>query len=217
MIRQHQTTPNDTIGWQMFVISNSLRIRPSPIQKLEEIFELVALCALIAVTAWYVISVTAYLYARRTNNHRLRKAVARWGPPVLKTLAATGLATSLATPAFAQPIDLSWGADLPSSETSIEHTNSKSAQIALQPDPLWMPEHAVVATPAKTQRADTGPAKNVHVVQPGESLWSIVNTHYAPEHESETTAIIAELWHTNSSTIGPNPDLIYPGQRLELP
>lgn len=50
-----------------------------------------------------------------------------------------------------------------------------------------------------------------HVVQKGESLWSI-----AQEYLGSPLAW-PQLYQANRDLIGPNPDLIYPGQELQLP
>ncbi len=50
-----------------------------------------------------------------------------------------------------------------------------------------------------------------YVVQPGDSLWAIAKDHLGGADHW------AELFKTNSSVIGSNPDLIMPGQELSLP
>ena len=57
----------------------------------------------------------------------------------------------------------------------------------------------------------------VHVVLPGESLWAIAAAHLS----SDDPALIADLWpriyERNRAAIGPDPDLLFPGERLVLP
>jgi nucleoid-associated protein YgaU len=56
------------------------------------------------------------------------------------------------------------------------------------------------------------------VVRPGDSLWSIAADHLAP---TASDAEVATAWHAlytlNRDAIGPDPDRIEPGLRLDLP
>lgn len=263
----------------------------SPRGDFEQLLVIAAFGTLLVVALWYLTSIAALIYAKRTRDRRLRAAVARWGAPLIKTLAATGLATALATPAMAStdPVDLSWGSDEPESTSEVTDSSAESTspsgsdsppvvtssppvdtgtindaegvdseltssastvKIAPDADDLWLPAHAFVSSPARptveaehhtpvpdssaneTAAAIDDPTLpspvsvsqtggqllgNVHVVQPGETLWSIVRDHYAPATDAQVANLVLDLWNANSSTIGSNPDLIYPGQRLELP
>lgn len=275
----------------------------SPRGDFEQLLVIAAFGALLVVALWYLTSIAALIYAKRTRDRRLRAAVARWGAPLIKTLAATGLATALATPAMAStdPVDLSWGSDAPESTSEVTDSPAESTSpsgsdsppvvtssppvdtgtindaegvdseltssastvtIAPDADDLWLPAHAFVSSPVQptveaenhtpvpdssaneTAAAIDDPTLpspvsvsqtgdqvrnqsivetggqllgNVHVVQPGETLWSIVRDHYAPATDAQVANLVLDLWSANSSTIGSNPDLIYPGQRLELP
>lgn len=57
-------------------------------------------------------------------------------------------------------------------------------------------------------------APEVHVVSDGESLWSIAQDRAAPYED--TDELVAEIYADNRDRIGPNPNLIMPGQRLEI-
>lgn len=76
------------------------------------------------------------------------------------------------------------------------------------------------ARPAAAAATDPGthPGTATHVVRPGESLWSIAADALGPGAED---ADIARAWpriHAlNVGLIGPDPDLIHPGQTLDLP
>ncbi len=65
-------------------------------------------------------------------------------------------------------------------------------------------------------RADNGP-RQVRV-RPGDSLWVIAEQRLGPR---ATVVEIVGYWHRiydrNTDVIGPDPDLILPGQLLELP
>ena len=65
--------------------------------------------------------------------------------------------------------------------------------------------------PASTRPA---PQPRVHVVRPGESLWSIAE---ATSGSGGLDQRWRAIWAANHDVIGDDPDLILPGQRLRLP
>jgi hypothetical protein len=79
---------------------------------------------------------------------------------------------------------------------------------------LPLPERAVAPrrTPHRVSDGD------VVVIRPGDSLWTIACRDLAP---GASAAAVTERWHAiyaaNRAVIGPDPDLIRPGQRLLLP
>ena len=57
-----------------------------------------------------------------------------------------------------------------------------------------------------------------HVVQAGESLWTIATDALAPTATPAQVASTSAAWYdANRTTIGPDPDLILPGQQLRAP
>ncbi|HWJ82103.1 MAG TPA: LysM peptidoglycan-binding domain-containing protein [Nocardioides sp.] len=86
-------------------------------------------------------------------------------------------------------------------------------------DGLPLPDRAVGAATTRSGTADPiarGPA--TVRVRPGDTLWSIAVTALGPR---ATEADVATYWPRigtrNAALIGDDPDLILPGQRLELP
>ncbi|MDO7867464.1 LysM peptidoglycan-binding domain-containing protein [Nocardioides jiangxiensis] len=67
-------------------------------------------------------------------------------------------------------------------------------------------------------RAILGDAPSRHTVRAGESLWAISAARLGP---GASDAAISGAWHAtwraNEETIGSDPDVIEPGQRLDLP
>ncbi|MAS56044.1 LysM peptidoglycan-binding domain-containing protein [Nocardioides sp.] len=58
----------------------------------------------------------------------------------------------------------------------------------------------------------------LHVVRPGESLWSIATDLLAPgTDDQDIGALVARLYRANRTVIGNDPDLIQPGHRLRTP
>ena len=98
------------------------------------------------------------------------------------------------------------------------------------PDPSWPttppapePEPPQESEPTPDQvpppeGEETAPANvdddEVHIVGTGESLWSIAISH--PASGMATQDIVDEIYTNNREQIGANPNLIMPGQRLEI-
>jgi len=68
--------------------------------------------------------------------------------------------------------------------------------------------------PSGTVVERSRPEPPVHVVRPGECLWSIA-VEAAPG--ADPARLAARIYALNRRTIGADPDLIRPGQRLMLP
>jgi len=111
-------------------------------------------------------------------------------------------------PGFHPPSDTSWTPLDP--DRPIPDWASESALAA--PTPTTMPTVQPVATAAPTT------AVRDYVVQRGDSLWSIAARHLGPDATAAQIAIAWPQWYAvNRQTVGPNPDLIKPGQRLVVP
>lgn len=84
------------------------------------------------------------------------------------------------------------------------------------PDPGW-PTAPPATEPAPSpdqDRPTTDDEADVHIVGVGESLWSIaVNQHSS---RGMTQDIVDDIYSANREVIGANPNLIVPGQRLEI-
>ena len=81
---------------------------------------------------------------------------------------------------------------------------------------LPLPDRATSGVHAP-DRADTLPGAQVRV-RPGDSLWAIAERRLGPR---ATVLDLVDYWHRtydrNAQVIGPDPDLILPGQLLDLP
>ena len=82
---------------------------------------------------------------------------------------------------------------------------------------LPLPDRAVAAPLRPTSLRAGAPERPIRV-QPGDTLWSLAARDLPP---GSPDASIARRWHAiyaaNRSVIGPDPDVIDPGQRLRLP
>lgn len=81
---------------------------------------------------------------------------------------------------------------------------------------LPLPDRAVAPARRHPRAPDDG--LRTVVVRPGDSLWSIARRDLGPAASDHA---VASCWHAiyaaNRSRIGPDPDLVRPGQRLHLP
>ena len=79
-------------------------------------------------------------------------------------------------------------------------------------DGLPFPDRATTVEPAGV------PTTSGHLVQAGESLWSIAADALPPEATAVQVAGSSTAWYeANRTTIGSDPDLIRPGQQLTAP
>lgn len=84
------------------------------------------------------------------------------------------------------------------------------------PEPTAEPAPEPTAAPAA---AATRAVRRV-VVRPGDTLWSLARDDLPPADRASDAAVGAHwrvLHQLNSGVLGPDPDLIVPGQRLTLP
>lgn len=185
--------------------------------------------------AWLGLSalVASLCLGARAAGHVWRggeRLVARVAPPVVRRMltvtiaAGIGLGSALGAQAAPRPVaavdvvaqqepgDLGWPVTDPDAPPSAP-TSEPSAPPGSVPTAPTEP----VITPAGTASTGGGAARQV-VVQPGDTLWGIARRHL-PEGASQ--AQVAAAWpawyEANRETVGPDPDLIRPGQVLLVP
>ena len=79
-------------------------------------------------------------------------------------------------------------------------------------DGLRLPDRPVVA------ESSTPPTTRPVVVESGDTLWAIARRRLGSTTGVATIAQACGRWYrVNRAVIGPNPDLIHPGQRLDPP
>jgi hypothetical protein len=110
---------------------------------------------------------------------------------------------------------------------SVARVESAPAEITADSDPMDAPANAEAdpdptSTPAvnhktASRRATTTDGR-IHIVRPGESLWTIAQSLLGPDASQMTVAAeVARLWELNRTQIpSGDPDLIAVGQRLRL-
>jgi len=179
----------------------------------------------LAVSLWWmgamVIAIVSAV-ASRSGNRRLAVVTARWSPAfmrrlVLSVIGLNLLAAPLANAAVNQPIDPLWQA-----------STTSSSQPAISP--LWQPRSPVVepgplanaptrnSTPGRAGSTAATPGGSHTVVKEGDTLWSIAAAELGPyATDVEVSASWQEWYRANQVVIGPDPNIIKPGQVLVSP
>ena len=99
-------------------------------------------------------------------------------------------------------------------------TPLRSDEALKKPQSAFSERVEVVAAPDDEEAiVDISTARGCrrHRVQPGETLWGIARRWSGSERPVEILRLTLEIHRLNRDTIGPDPDLILPGQVLVLP
>lgn len=80
------------------------------------------------------------------------------------------------------------------------------------------PAERSLPVPARTSGASGSATGGAVVVRPGDSLWHLADARLpAAAPAGDVVDLVERLHHRNHGVIGPDPDLIRPGQRLVVP
>lgn len=155
----------------------------------------VVLLALAALSLWLLVASALVTMALRTGaGARLARRLA---PAWLAATLSAG-ALMLGSSAQATPADLD-GLPLPDRAPAAALTGPP-ASASPAPGPL---------TPS---------AAGTVVVQAGDCLWNLAQQHAGPTATDRDIARLTATWHAaNRATIGPDPDVLHPGQVLTVP
>ncbi|WP_183098302.1 LysM peptidoglycan-binding domain-containing protein [Nocardioides pelophilus] len=174
---------------------------------------LVTACAATSVVAagWlWAITTDVVVGVLRARADGVRRPLRRTGPLRLLLLAACGV-VALSSPASAD--DRQPGA--PPSLAGLPLPDRPTGDAA---PPADRTDRTDRADRADRSGRDLGDSRDRVRVRPGDSLWSIAETRLGPR---ATVVELVDYWHRtyelNLAVIGPDPDLILPGQLLELP
>lgn len=143
---------------------------------------------------WFITTVTVASVLRGRVVHRPGHA-----RRLVLLMCGVAIVAGVTSPASAQ------GSDPASVLVGLSLPDRASASTAGQP------VRAPVAAPDRPRSHDD----RHHVVAAGDSLWSIARSSSPPG--SDLDARWREIWEANRGLVGDDPDLILPGQRLELP
>ena len=175
-----------------------------------------------------------------TSRSRAGTVLQRWGAPLVRRI-ATGamiagltIAPAAAAAAPSAPDDLGWqvtsGQDPapraeptadPGTESARDSGTGMEAPDAERPEPASSAPGAGAEDPDPPTAPSTGGepgSSTTHIVEPGESLWSITAIALGPGATDER---IMRTWpliyEANTERIGPDPSVIHPGASLRLP
>ena len=192
-------------------------------------------CALLglAILCWLGISAIATVLGRLPGiSGRAAEALAdRLAPPAVRRALLTTLGLSMLTgPAFAVPassfvigeqqatISTVGSGDVPSLDRPVPPADT-THPVHIPPRPQRRPAEAdpVDDRPAQARPIEP-PARKPVVVRPGDSLWKIAGRSLGREARDQAIADAWPLWYAaNRHIIGPDPDLLLPGQVLRPP
>jgi hypothetical protein len=173
-----------------------------PVPTVDEAVVRLCLAVLLAAAAWAwlaVLGVVVEAWRGRPTRHR--------SPAPLRRVVLLCCGVALVGPAGVASAD----ADRPAPQVGIEGLPL--------PERATGPAHAPPPAPRSTQaQARHHDRTQTVVVGPGDCLWHLAAADLAP---GASAAQVAAHWHAiyrrNTTVIGPDPDLIRPGQRLVLP
>lgn len=188
-----------------------------------------ALVLITWVTLGLLISILAVIpgpwamLSRRVEDYLVPAAVRRWaalllGAAVVSTLAPAGASAvlpdsgvSISSPVAPNPASApspGWAAlaDPPAGEPSA-------------PAPMWTPSPTRDLPPVSlTRQREPEDAGREVTVRRGDTLWDLAAAHLPAEATDAEIAAAWQEWHAvNREVIGPDPDLILPGQLLRVP
>lgn len=98
-------------------------------------------------------------------------------------------------------------------------TDRATARRGVTPPALDRPDVGLVSpVPQRAVHPRPGPGPALVVVHRGDSLWAIAARHLGPSAtDAEIATAWPRWWAANRAVIGPDPDLLLPGQRLTAP
>lgn len=103
-----------------------------------------------------------------------------------------------------------WGGGHGDADYSI--TLVQARKLVVYTDAEWQAAQASGAAPLSPARQrTTPPPPRTYTVQPGDTLWAIAKRTLGAGERWR------EIWQANRAVIGPDPNLIFPGQQLTIP
>ena len=175
----------------------------------------IATWLLLGCLGWAVLLGTAALVESGTSG-RVRATVWVGCPPRLRRALLSGLGLALAggaaTPALA--LTPTRGAAAPPPASAVDESvhdgrDDRGGRTRVR---------ATLPVPARPV-SDVDPRRGgVLVVRPGDSLWRLAAERAGPRApDGEVARLVRRLHQRNLGVIGPDPDLLHPGQRLAVP
>jgi LysM repeat protein len=91
--------------------------------------------------------------------------------------------------------------------------------VSAAPAPLGNGTRAGLGLPVPVRPTGSVPAARRHRVEvrPGDSLWRLSEQHATTASPQDVARLVDRTYRANRAVIGPDPDLIHPGQELRVP
>lgn len=176
----------------------------------ESLFVATCEAALVAAAGWlWLVTFVVLTDAVRGRSGSRRGVPERLRRLLLVTCGAA-LAGGLAVPAHADDASVLRGVPLPDRVSSAQHV-AHLVRAAAAHEPTVASEAVPAPAPAPRHGRSV-------VVAPGDTLWALAAAGLpAGAGDAAVAARVARLYAANRATVGPDPDLIRPGQELRLP
>lgn len=213
------------VGWLVRVTAElgAGLASPAPVDP-GEVLTLMAAVLALAIASWLSVSVLVALAAHLPGwiGRAAGRARERWTPRLARRLAAAALGLGLGGGLTAQ-WSLAVPTEPPPASAYVAGGSAGPAATSTSPptapDPGWVPTRPLVR-PQDTDllvRTRDVPDPEV-VVRRGDTLWSIARAELGRQASDAEVARWWPRWHAaNEDVIGPDPDLILPGQVLRRP
>lgn len=179
---------------------------PAPGRTFEDLLAGTCAVAALATGAWVWLVITAVVVEALTGARAGRSEGYVGVPRALRTLVLAACGAALVVPTSgavaAEPPHPLHGLPMPDRATSTA---------------AWVASAVRTAT-SDTERAEPPGAARTHVVRAGDTLWSLAAADLSPAaDDADISRRSHRLHELNRAVIGDDPDLIHPGQRLQLP
>ena len=168
----------------------------------------------VTATGFVLVVVARSLHPESALLERLHRFTERATPSLVRVVLATSLGTGVAVAPQLAVGALAMAAD------DEPHGTVRPDLLSGLAIPSRVSGAPVVAAAIHPQaRPGTTPSgpRRVVTVHRGDSLWSVAQELVGSRNDRLTTRTWRAIYRTNHARIGPDPDLVRPGQRLHLP
>ncbi len=197
-------------------------LAPGP-ASIDEVVAVLAAAVALALGVWLTVSSTAAVLAHAPGRCGAvaQRLAAAWAPLLTRRVAAALVgATVVGTlgPACALAQE---AAPFPGFRASAPVATSGTTPSPAAPPAGWTPTRPVqrpIASPDLVTSGASPTDRTEVVVQRGDTLWGLVAAHLGPDAlDAEVAAAWPRWYAANRAVIGADPDLLLPGQVLQVP
>ncbi len=185
-------------AWVLVETTSPLRHPAAP--GFPDLLTALAAWLLVGCSCWSTV-ISAAALVETTTAGRVRATVWVGCPPALRRLLVAGIGVALVSGVSGQ------------TQAVTKATSSVTWTSSGRPTPAWQQGLPVPARPVGW----SNPSPRV-LVRPGDNLWHLAAVRLpASASDGEVALQVERIHRRNEEVIGPDPDLIHPGQRLVVP